>query len=113
MKIIKDKYNAIAKEAGSFKQFVFEKWSVAIALVVALAVKNLVTALVENILTPIMAFILRGKSIYEMSYNLTSTSSIKYGQFLQELSTFLLLMLLVFIASKFLNRKVEAEAASK
>ncbi len=105
MKIIKDKYNAIAKEADNFKNFVFEKWSVAIALVVALAVKNLVSSLVETILTPILAFILRGKSIYEMSYNLTAKSSIKYGQFLQEFTTFIILMLLVFVASKFLNSK--------
>lgn len=113
MKIIKDKYEAIAKEAGSFKRFVFEKWSVGIALVVAMAVKNLVTALVENILTPIFAFVLRGKSIYDMSYQLTATSSIKYGQFLQEFSTFLILMLLVFVASKFIKSKAEAEASQK
>lgn len=109
MKQIKEKYDAIAKEASDFKRFVVEKWSVAIALIVALSVKNLVNSLVDNILSPILAFLLRGKSIYEMSYKLADKAFIKYGKFFQEFASFIILMLIVFVASKILNKQIESE----
>ena len=100
---IKEKYENIAKEATQFKTFVQEKWSIAIALVVALAVKNLVKSLVGNILSPLFIYFLKGKSIYESSYQLTSSAAINYGHFLQEFTIFIILMLLVYLASRLLK----------
>ena len=105
--MIKDKYKVLTEEAGNFKKFVFEKWSIAIALIVALAAKNLVSSLVENLITPVLSFVITGKGVYQWSYQINDTTVVRYGKFFEELTTFILLMLIVYIASKILNKKKE------
>lgn len=107
---IKEKYEAISKEALMFREFVQDRWSVGIALVAAFAVKNLVNSLVVNIITPLISYFIGKKSFYDLTFTLSSESVIKYGSFLQELITFMILMFLIYLAAKFLKIKIEKDA---
>jgi large conductance mechanosensitive channel len=80
-----------------FKEFMLkgDLVTVAVGLVMALATTALVTALVEDIITPIIAAIFGEPSFAELSFTING-SEFKYGAFLNAVITFFSITVAVY-----------------
>ena len=80
----------------------------AIAFVLGQAASRLVTALVNDIIDPIIGFFLPSGSLETMTFKVTnlagSTTEFKYGDLISNIIDFLIIALIVFLAYKQLSK---------
>lgn len=79
----------------------------AVGIIIGGAFTAIVTALVENIITPLLGIIIGGISFAELSVTV-GTASIQYGLFIDAVIKFLLIALTVFMLIKALNKAKDA-----
>lgn len=89
----------------------------AIAFVIGQASSKLVTALVEDLINPLVGLFLPSGSLETLSakiMNVSGTmSEFKYGDFIANIIDFLIIALVVFVAYKFLSRYKIVEDKTK
>lgn len=92
----------------------------AVGIVMGAAFTAIVTALVEHVITPIIAAVTGNASIDQLTFQI-GTAEIGYGEFLQAVIDFLLIALVLFVIIKVINNlsrkpeeteEVEVEAPS-
>jgi large conductance mechanosensitive channel len=80
----------------------------AIAFVIGQAASRLVTALVNDIIDPIIGFFLPAGSLEAVSFNVTNlagtTTEFKYGDLISNIIDFVIIAFLVFLAYKQLSK---------
>ncbi|KIL48658.1 large conductance mechanosensitive channel protein MscL [Jeotgalibacillus campisalis] len=88
-----------------FKKFAMRGnvMELAIAVVIGAAFGKIVTALVDNIITPIMGILLGGISFENMSFPVDD-AVITYGLFIQAVIDFIIIAFAIFLFIKLLNR---------
>ena len=89
----------------------------AIAFVIGQAASKLVTALVEDIINPLISLFLSSGTLEQLSTKITNVSSaiseFKYGDFIANIIDFLIIALVVFIAYKALSKYKIVEDKTK
>ncbi|HET9774888.1 MAG TPA: MscL family protein [Nitrososphaeraceae archaeon] len=89
----------------------------AIAFVLGQASSKLVTALVEDIINPLVGLFLPSGSLETLSAKVTGVSGtmseFKYGDFIANIIDFLIIALVVFVVYKFLSRYKIVEDKTK
>lgn len=89
----------------------------AIAFVIGQASSKLVTALVEDIINPLVGLFLPSGSLETLSAKVTNVSGtmseFKYGDFIANIIDFLIIALVVFVVYKFLSRYKIVEDKTK
>jgi large conductance mechanosensitive channel len=89
----------------------------AIAFVIGLAASRLVTALVNDIIDPIIGFFLPAGSLDALTFKITnlagSTTEFKYGDLISNIINFLIIALIVFLAYKQLSKYKLVEDKTK
>ncbi len=89
----------------------------AIAFVIGQASSKLITALVEDIINPLIGLFLPSGSLEQLSAKITSVSGaiseFKYGDFIANIIDFLIIALVVFVAYKALSKYKIVEDKSK
>lgn len=84
----------------------------AVGMVIGAAFHAIVTALVTNIIMPLLGIITGGKNLAALHYTFHS-AKIEYGMFLQAIVDFILVAFSIFMAVKMINRfKKKEEAAA-
>lgn len=96
-----------------FKDFAFQGNVVdlAVAVVIGAAFGNIVSSLVENIITPIVGVLSGGVDLTGFSHTV-GDAEITYGVFLQSIFDFFVIAFFIFLAIRLLsklNKKKEAE----
>ena len=88
-----------------FKEFISQGnvMDMAVGIIIGGAFKAIVTALVENILMPIIGAIFGGMSLEDMSFKV-GNAAIGYGAFIQAIINFLLIAFVLFSIIKALNK---------
>ncbi|MDG5472925.1 large conductance mechanosensitive channel protein MscL [Jeotgalibacillus sp. ET6] len=88
-----------------FKKFAMRGnvMDLAIAVVIGAAFGKIVTALVDNIITPIMGILLGGISFENLSFPVND-AVITYGLFIQAVIDFIIIAFAIFLFIKLLNR---------
>ena len=89
----------------------------AIAFVIGQAASKLITALVEDIINPLVGLFLPSGSLEQLSAKITNVSGaiseFKYGDFIANIIDFLIIALVVFAAYKALSRYKIVEDKTK
>jgi large conductance mechanosensitive channel len=89
----------------------------AIAFVIGQAASRLVTALVNDIIDPIIGFFLPAGSLDTLTFKITnlagSTTEFKYGDLISNIIDFLIIALIVFLAYKQLSKYKIVEDKTK
>jgi large conductance mechanosensitive channel len=89
----------------------------AIAFVIGQAASRLVTALVNDIIDPIIGFFLPAGSLDALTFKITnlagSTTEFKYGDLISNIIDFLIIALIVFLAYKWLSKYKIVEDKTK
>ena len=89
----------------------------AIAFVIGQASSKLITALVEDIINPLIGLFLPSGSLEQLSAKITSVSGaiseFKYGDFIANIIDFLIIALVVFVTYKTLSKYKIVEDKSK
>lgn len=97
-----------------FKEFIMRGnvIELAVGIVMGAAFTAIVTALVEHIITPIIAAVTGNADVSGLAIQI-GTAELTYGYFLQAVIDFLLIALVLFLMIKFINKlsrqKVEEE----
>ncbi|MEJ7738653.1 MAG: large-conductance mechanosensitive channel protein MscL [Chitinophagaceae bacterium] len=88
-----------------FKEFVFRGnvIDLAVGIVIGAAFGAIVTAVVDNILMPIVGLITGGIDFKSLMYTFGKTE-LKYGMFIQATVTFLIIAFFLFLVIKIANR---------
>lgn len=81
----------------------------AIGITAGSAVKSLVDSLSSNIISPLVGLFLGKVNLSDLTFNLNN-SVFKYGQFISDLITFLVIMVIVFLLIKFFVAKFLGDA---
>ncbi len=89
----------------------------AIAFVIGQAASRLVTALVNDVIDPIIGFFLPAGSLDTLTFKITnlagSTTEFKYGDLISNIIDFLIIALIVFLAYKQLSKYKLVEDKTK
>jgi len=76
----------------------------AIGIVIGTAFNNIITSLVNNVLTPPFGLLLGHINFADLAVNLGGTVNIQYGLFLQSVISFIITALGLFMVLRLLNR---------
>ena len=97
----------IKKQLHEFFEFIHNQKiiSLAIGFVLGGAVKNLVKALVEDIINPLISIFVGSTENLEIYIIKVGSIQIKWGAFLSELINFIIIAFIIFYTAKFLNIK--------
>lgn len=109
---VKESIKKRGKIAGEFKEFISRGNVVdmAVGIIVGSAFTKIVNSLVQDIITPIIGYMIRGINFTEIMYTFPDTVgtdaevSIRYGAFARAIIDFLLISLVVFLMVKLINR---------
>lgn len=109
---VKDSIKKQGKIAGEFKEFIARGNVVdmAVGIIVGSAFTKIVNSLVQDVVTPIIGYLIKGIDFTEILYTFPDTAgtdaevSIRYGAFAQTIIDFLLISLVVFLMIKLINR---------
>jgi large conductance mechanosensitive channel len=106
----------LAQEFFDFLK-IFGIIGLAIAFVIGQAASRLVTALVNDIIDPIIGFFLPAGSLDTLTFKITnlagSTTEFKYGDLISNIIDFLIIALIVFLAYKQLSKYKLVEDKTK
>lgn len=101
---------------NEFKEFISRGsvMDMAVGIIIGSAFTAIVTALVDNIISPLLG-ILTGQVDFSQMVATVGGAEIKYGEFINAVISFVLVALVVFLFIKLLNsfRRKEAEVAPK
>ena len=108
------------KTLDEFKKFISRGnvIDLAVGVIIGGAFTKIVTALVENIITPLISVVTGKVNIADLKAGISEELIIPYGQFLQAVIDFLLVAICVFFIVKAINKvrekfeKKEAEEAA-
>lgn len=97
-----------------FKEFINKGnvMDMAVGVIIAGAFGKIVTALVENILMPIVGMLLGGVNFSELSVTV-GDASIVYGAFIQAIIDFLIIAFVIFLLVKNINKMKKEEPAEE
>ncbi len=97
-----------------FKEFINKGnvMDMAVGVIIAGAFGKIVTALVENILMPIVGMLLGGVNFSELSVTV-GDASIVYGAFIQAIIDFLIIAFVIFVLVKNINKMKKEEPAEE
>ena len=97
-----------------FKEFINKGnvMDMAVGVIIAGAFGKIVTALVENILMPIVGMLLGGVNFSELSVTV-GDASIVYGAFIQAIIDFLIIAFVIFVLVKNINKIKKEEPAEE
>ena len=101
------------KLADDFRTFLFKQNFLALALAVVIggAVGKVVTALVDDVIMPIVGVVLPNGGWREAAWQLNATNSVKYGDLLGRVVDFLIIAFVVFLLTRMLIKEPEKPAA--
>lgn len=93
-----------------FKEFINKGnvMDMAVGMIIAGAFGSIVTALVDNILMPIVGMLLGGVNFAELSVKV-GDAAIVYGAFIQAIVDFLIIALVIFVIVKNINKMKKEE----
>jgi large conductance mechanosensitive channel len=93
-----------------FKEFINKGnvMDMAVGMIIAGAFGSIVTALVDNILMPIVGMLLGGVNFAELSIKV-GDAAIVYGAFIQAIVDFLIIALVIFVIVKNINKMKKEE----
>lgn len=96
-----------------FKEFAMQGnvMELAIAVIIGAAFSQIVTSLVENIITPLLGIVLNGIEFTDLSFTV-GQAEVTYGVFIQSIFDFLIIALSIFMFIRLLGkfkRKEEEE----
>ena len=99
---------------AEFKEFINKGnvMDMAVGVIIAGAFGKIVTALVENILMPIVGMLLGGVNFSELSVTV-GDASIVYGAFIQAIIDFLIIAFVIFLLVKNINKMKKEEPAEE
>ena len=99
---------------AEFKEFINKGnvMDMAVGVIIAGAFGKIVTALVENILMPIVGMLLGGVNFSKLAVTV-GDASIVYGAFIQAIIDFLIIALVIFIIVKNINKMKKEEPAEE
>lgn len=88
-----------------FKEFISRGnvIDLAVALIMGAAFTNIVTALVKDVITPLLGIFLGGVDFSGLAITI-GNASIKYGSFIQAVINFLIIGFVIFIIVKAINK---------
>ena len=97
-----------------FKEFINKGnvMDMAVGVIIAGAFGKIITALVENILMPLIGMLLGGVSFADLKV-VVGTAELQYGLFIQAIIDFILIALCVFIIVKNINKMRKEEPAEE
>ena len=97
-----------------FKEFINKGnvMDMAVGVIIAGAFGKIVTALVDNILMPIVGMLLGGVNFSELSVTVCD-ASIVYGAFIQAIIDFLIIAFVIFLLVKNINKMKKEEPAEE
>ena len=97
-----------------FKEFINKGnvMDMAVGIIIGGAFTAIVTALVDNLLMPLIGIIIGGVSFEDLSVQV-GTADLQYGLFIQAVINFLLISLTVFILIKNINKLKKEEPAEE
>jgi large conductance mechanosensitive channel len=100
------------KTLNEFKQFAMRGnvIDLAVGLVIGTAFHTIITALVGNIIMPLLGIITGGNNLSSLTFSVKS-ATVQYGVFLQSILDFILVAFALFVAIKAINRFKKAEEA--
>ncbi len=102
------------KTLNEFKAFAMRGnvIDLAVGIVIGTAFHTIISALVVNILMPLLGIITGGNNLSSLSFSVNS-ATVQYGVFLQAILDFVLVAFALFMAIKAINKfKKEEEAAA-
>ena len=93
-----------------FKEFVNKGnvMDMAVGMIIAAAFGKIITALVENILMPLIGMLLGGVSFADLKL-IVGTAELKYGLFIQAIIDFIIIAFVIFIMVKNINKMKKEE----
>lgn len=101
---------------SEFKEFALKGnlMDMAVGIIIGAATGKMVSALVENVLMPIIGIFMGGVSFDDLVYKV-GDASIGYGSFIQAIIDFIIIAFVIFILLKWINsmKKKEEEAPSE
>ncbi|MBX2884874.1 MAG: large-conductance mechanosensitive channel protein MscL [Granulosicoccus sp.] len=101
---------------SEFKEFALKGSLIdmAVGIIIGAATGKMVSALVENVLMPIIGIFMGGVNFEDLVYQV-GDASIGYGSFLQAIIDFLIIAFVIFMILKMINnmKKKEAEAPAE
>ena len=99
---------------AEFKEFINKGnvMDMAVGVIIAGAFGKIVTALVDNILMPIVGMLLGGVNFSKLAVTV-GDASIVYGAFIQAIIDFLIIALVIFIIVKNINKMKKEEPAEE
>ena len=95
---------------AEFKEFVNKGnvMDMAVGMIIAAAFGKIITALVDNILMPLIGMILGGVSFSELSVTVGS-ATLNYGLFIQAIVDFIIIAFVIFVMVKNINKLKKEE----
>jgi len=101
---------------SEFKEFALKGnlIDMAVGIIIGAATGKMVSALVENVIMPIIGIFMGGVSFEDLSIKV-GEASIGYGSFIQAIIDFLIIAFVIFMILKFINnmKRKEEEAPSE
>lgn len=93
-----------------FKEFINKGnvMDMAVGVIIAGAFGKIITALVENILMPLIGMILGGVNFADLKV-VVGTAELKYGLFIQAIIDFLIIAFVIFVLVKNINKMKKEE----
>lgn len=90
---------------NEFKEFIMRGNVVdmAVGVVVGGAFREIITSLVENIITPLIGLLIGRVNLAQLGITISEDVKIMYGAFLQSIINFLIIAFSIFCVVKFIN----------
>lgn len=84
----------------------------AVGIVIGAAFQKIVSSFVDDILMPVLGYLIGGVNFTDLVFALNDNVVIRYGNFLQTVIDFTIIAFAVFVAIKVMNKMANRELAS-